>query len=155
MSRVMSTGLVALALAACGQNGSSVQYHADGGQTVRIADAKNGNLAAEIGASAQMPKDLPAWAAAYPGSTVVMAQTHQQANGTVENVVLQTSDALPTVAAFYDRKIAAAGLTPMHAVSSADVSVRLVTTPAGIIGVTASKIEEGGSTVSITRMPKE
>ncbi|WP_174291728.1 hypothetical protein [Sphingomonas bacterium] len=133
-----------------------MDYHADGGQTVTINDRKNGNITAEIGSSAKMPTDLPAWVPAYPGSAVMMAQNQnlKSSGGPVENVMLQTSDSLAKVAAFYDAKIAQAGLKPMHTVSSDDVSTRMVDTPDGMISVAASKVDDGGTTISITRMPK-
>lgn len=150
-------GLAALTLTGCGQGGSRVDYHADGGQTVTIADPKNGNLTARIGAGATMPTDLPSWAAAYPGSTVMMSQKHGDAAGqsAMENVMLQTPDVVSKVSAFYDRKIAEAGVKPMRAVQDAEASTRMVETPSGIVGIAVTKNDDGGSSISITRLPKE
>lgn len=150
-------GMAAFALSSCGQGGSKVDYHTNGGQTVTIADPKNGNLTAQLGATATMPTDLPAWAPAYPGSTVMMSQKHSDAVGksAMENVVLQTPDPFPTVGAFYDRKLAEAGVKPMHAVQDAEASTRMVATPSGIVGISVTKNDDGGSSISITRMPKE
>lgn len=154
--KTMTTTLMLLVLTSCGQPSSRVDYHADGGQTVTIDNEKNGNITAEMGTSARMPSDLPAWVPEYPGSTVLLAQNQnlKSSGGPVENVLLQTSDDLSKVAAFYDGKIAMAGLKPMHSTSNAEGSSRLVETPAGVIGVTVTKVDEGGSTISITRMPK-
>lgn len=146
----------ALAVAACGQSGSKVQYHANGGQTVTIADPKNGTITAQIGPTAAMPSDLPSWTPAYPGSTVAVSQNHTggTAGGAFENVMLQSPDDLPKVTAFYDGQIARAGLKPMQSVTSPEVSIRMVETSSGMISVNVSKADEGGSTISISFMPK-
>ena len=156
--KIMALGLAAaLTLAGCGQGGSKVDYHANGGQTVTIADPKNGDLTAQLGATATMPTDLPTWAPAYPGSTVVISQNQGPAGGRglMENVMLQTSDDFAKVSAFYDRKLAQAGVKPMHAVQDAEVSTRMVETPSGIVGIAVSKSDGGGSSISITRLPKD
>lgn len=155
--RLMSTELAALCLTGCGQGGTTVDYHANGGQTVTITDPKNGGLKAEIGGTAVMPTDLPAWTPQYPGSTIMMAQVQGQAagHGPLENVMMQTPDSLAKVSAFYDRRIAEAGLKPMHSVGGAEVSTRLVETRSGIISVGVVKSDEGGSLISISRMNKD
>ena len=154
--KIMMMGLAALTLTGCGQGGS-VDYHANGGQTVTIADPKSGNLTAQLGATAKMPADLPSWVPAYPGSTVMMSQDQGPAasHGPMESVMLQTSDDFAKVRAFYDRKLAEAGVKPMHAVQDAEVSNRMVETPSGIIGIAVTKSDDGGSSISITRMPKD
>ena len=144
-----------LILASCGQPSSKVDYHVNGGQTVTINDPKNGSVKAEMGASAKMPTDLPAWAPAYPGSTVMMAQNQTGTpGGPLENVMLQSPDDLAKVSAFYDAKIAQAGVKLMHTASGPDVSTRMAETATGVVSVAVSKDDDGGSTISITRMPK-
>ncbi len=153
--KVVTFTVLALAVAGCGQGGSNVVQHSAGGQTVTVADSKNGDLKAEVGATATMPTDLPSWTPAYPGSTVEMAQQQSRpTGGAVENVMLSTRDDLTKVTAFYDAKIAKAGVKLMQSVVSADVSTRMAETPAGIVGVTVSRADDGGSTISITRLPK-
>ncbi len=154
LMKLMFSGLVALCLTECGQRSTSVDYHANGGQTITIADAKNGSVKAEIGATAAMPTDLPAWVPQYPGSTIMVAQIQSQAagHGPLENVTMQTPDSLSRVSAFYDLQIAKAGLKPMHSVGDADASTRMVQTPSEMVSVGVVKDDEGGSLISISRI---
>ena len=152
--RLILLGLAILSVSGCGQRGTSVDYHANGGQTITIADAKNGRIKAETGASAAMPTDLPKWLPQYPGSTIMVAQVQSQAagHGPLENVTMQTLDSLLKVSAFYDQQIAMAGLKPMHSAVDAEASTRMVQTPSGIVSVGVVKNDEGGSLISISRI---
>ena len=87
----------------------------------------------------------------------MMSQKHGDAAGqsAMENVMLQTPDVVSKVSAFYDRKIAEAGVKPMRAVQDAEASTRMVETPSGIVGIAVTKNDDGGSSISITRLPKE
>ena len=156
MKRIL-IGLTALCLTSCGQQGATVDYHAAGGQTVAIADSNNGTVKAEIGATAVMPTDLPAWTPQYPGSTIMVAQVRSASagQGGLENVTMQTPDSLSKVSAVYDQKIAGAGLTSVHSVADAQASTRIVETPAGMISVGVVKNDDGGSLISISRMNKD
>ncbi len=148
--------LVALALAACGKAGSKVDYHADGGQTITINDTASGNIKAELGSTAKMPTDLPSWTPAYPGSTILLSQQHDKdgKSGAFENVMLQTTDDVAKVGAFYDQQLTRAGVKSMQSVNTGDTFVRLVETPTDMISVNATKADEGGSSISISRLPK-
>ncbi len=149
--------LAALCLTSCGQRATTVDYHANGGQTITIADPKNGGVKAELGATASMPTDLPAWVPQYPGSTILVAQVQSQAagHGPLENVTMQTPDSLPKVSAFYDQKIAAAGVKPMHSVGDTEATTRMVETTSGIVSVGVVKNDEGGSLISVSRIGKD
>ena len=148
--------LIALALPACGSGGSKVDYHANGGQTITVDDPKTGKMQAELGASAKMPGDLPAWTPAYPGSTVLVSQQHEQNGkpGAYENVMLQTPDPVAKVSAFYDQQLLKAGVKSMHSITDAEASIRMIELPTEMIGVNVTKSEEGGSSISISRLPK-
>lgn len=152
--RLMLIGLATFSLASCGQSSSTVDYHAGGGQTVTIADEKDGSVRAEIGVTAVMPTNLPAWVPQYPGSTIMVAQVQSGAtdHGPLENVTMQTPDSLSKVSAFYDQRIAKAGLKPMHSVGNAEGSTRMVETQAGIVSVGVVKNDDGGSLISISRI---
>ena len=114
-----------LLTAACGSAGNSgnaaepapigISTDANGAETI-VTGAENP-------AGIEMPKNLPSWAAAYPGGKAVSAMAEGANGGSVSYV---SGDPLSKIAAFYDGRLAAAGKEEGPKADTADSAVRFV-----------------------------
>ncbi len=140
MRRAILTGVSAALLSSCGSNGTTIAHDGNGGSTVTMGDTGHGPaMVAKVAAPDQTvaPSDLPAWAPVYPGATVsqVVDVAFNGAagmpGGPRKQVVLMTADPIPKVMAFYDQRLAAAGVKPMMSSNTADGAMRAINTPSG------------------------
>ena len=87
-----------------------------GGQTIVSTSGDAGMKA---------PADLPAWAPVYPGGKVTSTMAGMGGEGS-KIVSMETADDTTKVAAFYDARIAAAGIKPAMATDSPEASMRMI-----------------------------
>ncbi len=140
-----------LALAACGSRDeksttivtgdgvAKITSKSDGGTETATFTSNNGASGATTVTSASNaagmtpPADLPAWAPLYPGARVVAAMSGSGTNGggTGKIVSIRSNDPVAKVAAFYDARLAAAGIKPAMATDQPDSVLRMIQSPKG------------------------
>lgn len=140
MRQLVFISAAAAMLTACGSRGTTFTHDAGGGTTVTMGDTPGGPamVAKVAGAGSTVaPADLPAWAPVYPGakvSQVVDIAFNKAAgmpSGPHRQVVLMTADPVAKVMAFYDAKLAAAGVKPVMSSNAPDGAIRAVGTSSG------------------------
>lgn len=135
-----------LALAACGGSGETTRtITTDSGEKVTVTTSANSSaLAAQ---TAEIAKNLPAFAPLYPGATVVSTLDAQGAGGGGQMVTLETSDPMDRVLAYYDEKIASAGGESTMRAQTADSGTRAVRMADGSGGMIT--VSSDGQTTTI------
>lgn len=131
-------------LAACGRNEPNVVVHKDG--TTAYHTGKEGAevQVARDGESLDETTDLPAFAPFYPGATVKTRVANVSGEGAKGGMwVLETTDPVEKVAAFYDEQAKKAGVKPGMFVNEKDSAVRIFGDGGKASGATASGKAEG------------
>ncbi len=123
-----------------------------GSDTATINIAGAGTITGSTGeAGMAPPADLPAWGPVYPGGKVVSTMSGIMGSGSGKTVSIETGDPAAKVAAFYDARLAAAGIKPTMATDSVDAAMRMIPGDKGTAGMIAvAKKDEGGSTVMLS-----
>lgn len=161
LATVMVAGLV---LAACGSNEVTVAKTEDGKVTksgdgtinITTNDGASASIVTDGSAlsesSAKVAKSLPPFAPLYPGAKVVSTMTGSDAGGSSGSVVvLESTDSLAEITAFYDAKISASGAKQQMRMDQEGSALRGVGTAEGKGGAMIT-ISDGGDarTISIT-----
>ncbi|QMW24352.1 hypothetical protein [Sandaracinobacteroides saxicola] len=113
----------------------------ENGKTVAVAIA--GDTAES---SMKVAVDLPAVAPAYPGATVTKTETEAKDGKMKTELTMITSDPPAKVAAFYDGRFKAAGITPMVSATTDDEIARVVIANKGRTSVALGIEARDGST---------
>jgi hypothetical protein len=131
-----------------GQTTATVQEKDD--QTTVTFSGEGGEGSITVGAGAA-PGDLPAYAPVYPGATILSTMSGRGEEGGGGMVMLQTADAQAKVLAFYEGKIAGAGLSQTaKAQSNASATLSASDTAAGRdVQISITTGPDGGSIVTI------
>lgn len=131
-----------------GKTTATVQEKDDQTTVTFSGDGGEGSITVGGGAA---PRDLPAYAPVYPGATILSTMSGRNEEGGGGMVTLESADAPGKVLAFYEGKIAGAGLSQTaKAQSSAGATLSASDTAAGRdvqISITAGP--DGGSIVTI------
>ena len=119
-------------VAACDRGGDRVVRHGDSsvstsadGQTHVVTDGATGERAViSTGPSAAAPANLPAYAPAYPGATIVSSVSADTMGGGAGGMlVMSTRDAPAQVIQFYRQRISQAGLTEQSYTEAGGTSI--------------------------------
>jgi hypothetical protein len=166
MLKSSATLLFALLIVACGKSETTV-YERDGGKVVKAGDGTTtitgpdgekvvinteGGSATDAQAR-EVAASLPKFAPFYPGAkvlTVISAEGGKSGGGGLM-VTLLTPDAVDKVTAFYDARMADAGVKAQMKMDNADSATRLVgddTSEAGAMIVMSRS--DDGTTIALT-----
>lgn len=127
-ARFVAFALISAAgvLAACGRDEPNVVVQKDGTTIYRTSEDGAEVQTAKDGESLDVTGELPAFAPVYPGSTVKTRVADVNGQGAKGGMwVLETTDPVEKVAAFYDEQAKKAGVKPGMFVNEKDSAVRI------------------------------
>ncbi len=116
-ARTIAPAVAAMLLVACGSGDK---------QTTTIT-APSGEVATAVtGSNVALPGDLPKWAARYPGAKIVSVIATDRPDANMRMITMSTPDPVSKVVAFYDARMAAAGIRAAVRQDGDDTSTRML-----------------------------